>query len=60
MLWMSFIDIILPFKNEVAYIEKAILSILPQLDFINQVIAIDDYSDDFSYKIVEKYLSNTI
>lgn len=56
---MSFIDIILPFKNEVAYIEKAILSILPQLDFINQVIAIDDYSDDFSYKIVEKYLSNT-
>lgn len=59
MLDNNLFDIILPFKNEELYIEKTILSILPQINFINKIIAVNDASTDSSESILKTHLLST-
>jgi glycosyltransferase involved in cell wall biosynthesis len=46
------LGVIVPFYNEEKYLEKSISRLL-QLDIVNQIVLVDDFSTDSSYAIAE-------
>ena len=50
------LGVIVPFYNEEKFLEKSI-SRLIQLDIVNQIVLVDDYSTDSSYSIAENISS---
>ena len=50
------LGVIVPFYNEEKFLEKSISRLL-QLDIVNQIVLVDDYSTDGSYSIAENISS---
>lgn len=52
------VSIITPVYNSEEYLEETILSVINQTYKNWELLLIDDYSTDNSYKIIEKYLTD--
>lgn len=54
------ISVVIPFYNTIEYIQEAVDSIIQQINYVLEIILIDDGSNDGSSELVEKlYLKNS-